>query len=91
MLRPGLYRNRGAPWTRLDGTEIRSGQVFEPTEDERRRKQYKLEFVRATDTDPLPESVNVEDYAIGGNWYLVDGVKVQGRKAAEEALRGSDD
>lgn len=91
MLRPGLYRNRGAPWSRPDGARIESGEVFEPTEDERRRKQYKLEFVRATDTDPLPESVNVEDYATGNGWYLIDGVKVQGREAAEEALRGSDE
>lgn len=90
-LRPGRYRNRGAPWTRPDGTRIERGQEFEPTEDERIRKPHKLEFVGSLPDDPLPESVNVEDYATGNGWYLIDGEKIQGRSAAEEALRGSDD
>lgn len=93
MLRPGLYRNRGAPWTRSDGTRIERGAVFEPTAEERLRRAYKLECVgpALAEQPPLPMSVNVEDYAIGGGWYMVDGVKLQGREKAEEALRGSDD
>lgn len=90
-MRPGIYRNQGAPWSRRDGTRIERGDEFEPTDDERLRKAYKLEFVRRLPDDPLPESVNVEDYATGNGWYLIGGEKVQGRAAAEEALHGSDD
>jgi hypothetical protein len=37
-----LYRNRGAPFTREDGTVIASGEVFVPTDVERKRRAYKL-------------------------------------------------
>lgn len=89
MLRPGLYRNAGAPWTRTDGTRIERGSEFEPTADERARKAYKLECIGPVPSDPLPMSVNVEDYAVGGGWYMIDGEKVQGRDKAEEVLSGS--
>lgn len=90
-LRPGTYLNRGAPWTRADGTRCETGEIFEPTEDERVRKAYKLQLVGSSPDDPLPVHVNVEDYATGNGWYMIDGVKVQGRQAAEEALSGPDD
>jgi len=90
-MRPGIYRNVGAPWTRADGSRIARGAEFTPTDDERARKAYKLQLVSTPPDDPLPASVNVEDYAIGGGWYMVRGLKLQGREKAEEALGGSHD
>jgi len=90
---PGIYRNGGAPWTRADGTRIERGAEFVPTEDELRRRAYKLAYVRPAGPDtPVPAahastpSSSAEDYATGHGWYLIDGKKVQGREAAEEAL-----
>jgi hypothetical protein len=85
---PGTYRNRGAAWVRADGTRIERGAEFVPTHDELLRRAYKLEYAgSAPDPAPLPgTSRDVEDYATGHGWYLIDGRKVQGREAAEAAL-----
>lgn len=90
-MRPGIYRNCGAPWSRPDGTRVCRGDEFEPTPDELSRKAYKLELISGRAADPLPLTTNVEDYATGHGWYLIDGVKIQGRANAEEALRGPDE
>jgi hypothetical protein len=88
-----LYRNRGAAWVRADGTRIERGAEFVPTHDELLRRAYKLEYAGPAggfgpDPAPLPgTSRDVEDYATGHGWYLIDGCKVQGREAAEAALR----
>lgn len=39
------HRNIGAPFKRADGTVWGTNAVFEPTEDELRRKRYKLRAV----------------------------------------------
>jgi len=98
-MRPGIYRNRGAGWTRADGTRIERGDEFVPTEDELIRKAYKLRYLGPVEQlapDPTPEpsepedAIDVEDYHVGGGWYMIDGQKVQGREKAEELLRGQD-
>lgn len=85
----GLYRNTGVGWTRPDGTRIAKGQTFEPTEDERLRRAYKLVLVGQPDTTPEALAVErgIDDYHTGNGWYLIGGEKVQGREAASEALR----
>lgn len=88
-MRPGIYRNVGAPWNRPDGTTIRRGEEFRPTPEELLRRSYKLVLVGTPPDDPLPIDVNVEDYATGNGWYLIDGVKIQGRANAEETLAGA--
>jgi hypothetical protein len=88
-----LYRNRGAAWTRADGTRIERGAEFVPTRDELLRRAYKLEYAGSVggfkpDAVQIPgTSRDVEDFATGHGWYLIDGRKVQGREAAEAALR----
>lgn len=91
MLRPGVYRNTGAGWTRPDGQRVERGDVFTPTAEERVRKSYKLLCLGPLDGDPLPQYINVEDYATGSGWYLVGGQRVRGRQAAEEALSATDE
>jgi len=99
MMKPGIYRNRGAGWTRADGTRIENGDEFVPTQDELRLRSYKLRWVGSAEEftpDPHPESedpeepIDVEDFHVGGGWYMIDGQKVQGREKAEELLRGQD-
>ena len=83
-----IYRNRGAQWRRADGTLIERGAEFVPTEEERLRKAHKLEYVRPNNeaSSAAPVRADVEDYAQGGGWYLIEGEKVQGRAAATELL-----
>jgi len=95
-MKPGIYRNRGAGWMRSDGTRVERGDEFVPTEEELRRRAYKLRYVGPADEfahEPPyapPNGGNVEDYSLGGGWYMVGGVKVQGRERAEELLHGQD-
>jgi hypothetical protein len=87
-----VYRNTGAPWTRDDGTRVERGAEFCPGADELLRRAYKLVYVRACEDD-CPDLAaapvagrNLDDYAVGGGWYLIDGEKVQGRDAAAARL-----
>lgn len=101
---PGLYRNTGAAWGRIDGTRVERGALFTPTPEELRTKRYKI--ARASDSDevaveagevpappkPAAPEVTEEDvdaYATGGGWYtLPGGVRVQGKAKALAHLRG---
>jgi hypothetical protein len=83
-----VYINRGAPWKRHDGSVIERGAEFVPTDDELIRKAHKLEYVGAHGEPAahVPPRADVEDYALGGGWYSIDGEKIQGRAAATERL-----
>jgi hypothetical protein len=83
-----VYLNKGAPWKRHDGSVIERGAEFVPTHDELTRKAHKLEYVEPGGTPAVatPLSADVEDYALGGGWYSIDGEKIQGRAAATERL-----
>lgn len=93
------YVNVGAPIRRANGEIIRRNEVFEPTEDERIRKAYKLRPVgdggRTRHTPPAavaetPRTAELEDYHTGYGWYVIDGKKIQGKENALAALRAMD-
>lgn len=93
---PRIYRNRGAPWLRADGTRVQRGDEFVPTEEELLRRSYKLEYVGPAPEDPEPAGpADDPDEAyprdVGGGWFeLPDGRKVQGLGAAREAMAETD-
>ena len=98
------YLNLGAPFTTLDGQRVGRREVFEPT-DERDvlQRKYKLRKVvesgrnkhesdsATSEPETTDEEDTLDDYAVGGGWYLIDGEKVQGRVAAREALQALED
>lgn len=85
----GTYRNKGARWRRPDGTVIERGAEFEPTDDEKLRKAYKLEYIgpKATPATQRPTRDELADFDQGNGWYMVGGEKYHGREAASDALR----
>ncbi len=60
------YRNKGAPFTRDDGSEWASGEVCVPTENELRRRRYKL---RAVVNVPTPQAAAISQAGSEG-WPL---------------------
>lgn len=62
------YRNRGAPFTRDDGSEWERGAVHEPTDNELKRRRYKLRAVvdRAEPSPPSTPPLQVD----GEEWPL---------------------
>lgn len=89
-----IYRNKGAPWTRPDGTRIERGAEFEPTEEELARKRGKLAYVRPDEDAPTPEPApdrdELEDYRTSPGWYLIRGERYHGAEAARRALESDD-
>jgi hypothetical protein len=101
---PGLYRNLGAAWGRIDGTRVERGSLFEPTPEELRTKRYKIAPASQADEAAVesgevpappktaPREVTEDEvaaYATGGGWYtLPGGVRVQGKAKAIAHLRG---
>lgn len=96
------YVNLGAPIRRDGKVVARRGEEFEPTEEEVVRKAYKLRRVvesgrhkyepdSSTPEPAAAEELAVDDYKVGGGWYLIGGEKVQGRDAAKGALRALED
>lgn len=85
----GLYRNTGVGWTRPDGTEIKKGDVFEPTDEERVRRAYKLDLVGQPGATPEAIALerDLDDFHTGNGWFMIGGEKIHGREAASEALR----
>lgn len=57
---------------------------------ERRTQRLREQYLKKIQTQK-PEKkpgVDIEEYAVGGNWYEIPGVgKVQGKKKALEALK----
>lgn len=50
------YYNRGAPFTRDDGSEWERAAVHEPTDNELKRRRYKLRAVIDRAATPLPST-----------------------------------
>lgn len=97
---PGVYRNTGAPWRRVDGKIVARDEEFEPTSEERARRSYKLRYVRPSAgggepvlsvAAPAPVAPNIEEFAVAPGRYMVHGEEVEGREAAMERLRGADE
>jgi hypothetical protein len=87
-----VYINKGAGWIRPGGEVIGPYAEFVPTHDELIRKAHKLEYVgpHGEPAAHVTPRADVEDYALGGGWYSIDGEKIQGRAAATERLNELD-
>lgn len=86
------YRNRGAGFTREDGTRVERGQVFQPTDFELRRLAHKLRPYTGTippEDFPAPRPrvpatpVNPEGWSLSMTPELYLELEPEGHHAAE--------